>query len=60
MTKLLATLDIGERTLAIAQRVGHHITQVLAPDCTPLVLTNGFREYATALLTHYGHWVGCV
>ena len=30
---------------------------MLAPDCAPLFLTDGFREYATALLTHYGQWV---
>jgi len=35
----------------------HHVAQVLAPDCAPLFLTDGFREYLTALLTHYGHWV---
>ena len=29
----------------------------LAPDCAPLFLTDGFREYLTALLTHYGYWV---
>src|SRR2546427_9597737 len=41
----------------MAQRFVHHVTQVLAPDCAPLFLTDGFREYMTALLTHYGHWV---
>src|SRR2546427_4768672 len=41
----------------MAQRFVHHVTQVLAPDCAPLFLTDGFREYLTALLTHYGHWV---
>src|SRR5713101_5583849 len=41
----------------MAQRVVHQVAQVLAPDCAPLFLTDGFREYATALLTHYGHWV---
>jgi IS1 family transposase len=56
-SKLLLTLDVGERTLAMAQRVVHHVTQVLAPDCAPLFLTDGFREYLTALLAHYGHWV---
>jgi IS1 family transposase len=56
-SKLLLAIDIGDRTLAMAQRVVHHVTQVLAPDCTPLFLTDGFREYLTALLTHYGHWV---
>jgi len=35
----------------------HHVAQVLAPDCASLFLTDGFREYLTALLTHYGHWV---
>jgi IS1 family transposase len=57
VTKLLVAIDVGERTLAMTQRVVHHVTQVLAPDCAPLFLTDGFREYLTALLTHYGHWV---
>jgi hypothetical protein len=56
-SKLLLAIDVGNRTLAMAQRVVHHVAQVLAPDCTPLFLTDGFREYMTALLTHYGHWV---
>ncbi len=55
--KLLLALDVGQRTLAMAQRVVHQVVQVLAPDCAPLFLTDGFREYLTALLTHYGHWV---
>src|SRR6516225_2624220 len=57
VTKLLVAIDVGERTLAMTQRFVHHVTQVLAPDCAPLFLTDGFREYATALLTHYGQWV---
>jgi IS1 family transposase len=56
-SKLLLALDVGERTLTIAQRVIHQVVQVLAPDCAPLFLTDGFREYMTALLTHYGQWV---
>jgi transposase-like protein len=54
---LLLALDVGNRTLAMAQRFVHHVAQVLAPDWAPLFLTDGFREYLTALLTHYGHWV---
>jgi IS1 family transposase len=57
VTKLLLTIDVGERTLAMAQRVVHQVAQVLAPGCMPLFLTDGFKEYTTALLTHYGHWV---
>jgi IS1 family transposase len=56
-SKLLLALDVGNRTLAMAQRVVHQVVQVLAPDCAPLFLTDGFREYLTALLTHYGQWV---
>ena len=53
----LLAIDVGNRTLAMAQRVVHQVVQVLAPDCAPLFLTDGFREYMTALLTHYGQWV---
>src|SRR5215813_7573706 len=56
-SKLLLALDAGARTLAMAQRAVHHVAQVLAPDCAPLFLTDGFREDMTALLTHYGYWV---
>jgi len=56
-SKLLLAIDVGDRTLAMAQRIVHHVTQVLAPDCAPLFLTDGFREYLTALLTHFGYWV---
>jgi IS1 family transposase len=56
-SKLLLAIDVGDRTLAMAQRFVHHVAQVLAPDCAPLFLTDGFREYMTALLTHYGYWV---
>src|SRR5215468_1332675 len=56
-SKLLLAIDVGDRTLAMAQRFVHHVAQVLAPDCAPLFLTDGFRGYMTALLTHYGAWV---
>src|SRR5207245_3861858 len=55
--KLLLAIDVGNRTLTMAQRFVHQVAQVLAPDCAPLFLTDGFREYLTALLTHYGYWV---
>jgi IS1 family transposase len=56
-SKLLLAIDVGNRTLVMAQHLVHQVAQVLAPDCAPLFLTDGFREYMTALLTHYGHWV---
>ena len=57
VTKVLLTIDVGDRTLAMAQRVVHQVVQGLAPGCVPLFLTDGFKEYTTALLTHYGQWV---
>jgi IS1 family transposase/transposase-like protein len=56
-SKLLVVVDIGSRTLAMAQRVVHQVVQVLAPGCVPLFLTDGFKAYTTALLTHFGQWV---
>jgi IS1 family transposase len=57
VSKLLLALDVGDRTLAMAQHVVHQVVQVLAPGCVPLFLTDGFKEYTTALLAHFGHWV---
>jgi IS1 family transposase len=56
-SKLLLVVDVGSRTLAMAQRVVHQVTQVLVPDCVPLVLTDGLKDYGTALLTHFGYWM---
>jgi hypothetical protein len=57
VTTLLLVLDVGDRTLAMAQRVVHQVVQVLAPGCVPLFLTDGFTDYTTALLTHDGQWI---
>jgi hypothetical protein len=54
--KLILTVDVGERTLAMAQRLVHQLTQVLVSDCAPLFLMDGFRDYLIALVTHYGRW----
>jgi IS1 family transposase/transposase-like protein len=56
-SKLLLAIDVGERTLAMAQRLVHQVVQVMASGGMPLFLTDGFKEYATALLAHFGRWV---
>jgi IS1 family transposase len=56
-SKLLLAIAVGDRTLAMAQRLVHYVVQVLAPGCVPLFLTDGFTEYTTALFTHFGQWV---
>ena len=49
-------MDVGTRTLAMAQRVVHQVLRVLAPGCIPLFLTDGLKDYGTALLSHFGDW----
>jgi IS1 family transposase len=56
-SKLLVVVDVGCRTLAMAQRVVHQVTRVLTPGCVPLFLTDGLKDYGTALLTHFGSWI---
>jgi hypothetical protein len=57
VSKLLLAIDVGAHTLAMAQRFVHQVARVLAPGCVPVFLTDGFKEYTTALLAHFGHWV---
>jgi IS1 family transposase len=57
VTKLLLALDLGDRTLEMAQHLVHDLIQILAPGCVPLFLTDGFKECTTAVLTHSGSWV---
>jgi IS1 family transposase len=56
-SKLLVVVEVGSRTLAMAQRVVHQVTRVLAPGCVPLFVTDGLKDYGTALLTHFGQWM---
>src|SRR5215471_10462482 len=56
-TTLLLSAQAGDRTLAMAQAVLHHLTQLLAPGCVPLLLSDGCAHYLTAIVTHFGHWM---
>ena len=56
MRKLLLAIEVGPRTLAMAQSLVPQVVRLLAPDCVPLFLTDGFKAYITALLTHCGQW----
>src|SRR5215471_6215254 len=55
-SKVLVVVAVGSRTLAMAQCVVPQVTRVLAPGCVPLFLTDGLKDYGTALLTHFGSW----
>jgi hypothetical protein len=56
-SKLLLSVQVGERTLAMAHAVLHQLAQLVAPGCVPLFLSDGYSHYLTAIVTHFGHWV---
>lgn len=56
-TKLLLSVQVGERTLAMAQAMLHQLAQLLAPGWVPLFLSDGYAQYLSAIVTHFGHWV---
>src|SRR5262245_40551059 len=56
-SKLLLVIDVGTRTLEMAQRVVHQVAQRVAPTCMPLWLSDGFKGYLPAILGHCGVWV---
>src|SRR5215467_14444232 len=43
-SKWLLVIDVGTRTLAMAQRVVHQVVQRLARGCVPLCLTDGLKD----------------
>ncbi len=51
----LATV-VGPRTTTMAQGLVHQVVSRLKEGCVPLFVTDGYRGYATALLSHYGQW----
>ena len=56
-SKLLLSVQVGERTLAMAHAVLHQRTQLLAPGGVPLFVSDGYPHYLTAIGAHFGPWV---
>ena len=56
-SKLWLGFLIADRSLESAQVFIHRVSQLLAPDCVPFFLSDRYKPYATAILTHFGNWV---
>ena len=56
-SKLLLATVVGGRSLQYAQLLIHAIMLTLAPGLVPLFLSDQLAAYATAIVTHFGHWV---
>ena len=56
-SKLMLSAQPGDRSQDMAQAMLHQITQLLAPGCVPLFLSDGNPNYLPAIVSHFGHWV---
>jgi IS1 family transposase len=56
VSKLLLAIEVGPRTVEMAQRVVHQVAQRFASTCVPLWLSDGFQGYLPAILGHFGAW----
>jgi IS1 family transposase len=57
VSKLLLAIEVGPRTLEMAQYVVHRAAQRLASSCVPAWFSDGFKGYLPAILGHFGLWV---
>jgi IS1 family transposase len=57
LSKLLLAIEVGDRSLDMAQQLVHAVVGVLAPGIVPLFLTDQLAAYGKALLTHFGCWM---
>ena len=57
VSKLLLAIEVGPRTVAMAQRVVHRVSQRLASGCVPAWFSDGFKGYLPAILSHFGLWM---
>src|SRR5262249_40063007 len=48
---------VGARTQDAAHTVVHELRQRLAPDCLPVLRSDGLNQYFCALTAHFGQWV---
>jgi transposase-like protein/IS1 family transposase len=56
VSKLLLVMEVGPRTVEMAQRVVHQVARRLASTCMPLWLSDGFKGYLPAIVGHFGWW----
>jgi IS1 family transposase len=57
VSKLLLAIEVGPRTVEMAQQVVHRVRQRLASGCIPAWLSDGFKGYLPAIVGHFGTWV---
>ena len=56
VSTLLLAMEVGPRTVEMAQGVVHHVVSVVAPGCVPAWFSDGFKGYLPAILGYCGVW----
>lgn len=56
-TKRIPAFALGARTQAYAHQLVHDVAQALAPDCLPVLSSDGLALYFYSLTAHFGAWV---
>ncbi len=56
LSELLLTIEVGDRSLDMAQQLVHGVVSVLAPGVVPMFLTDQLAAYGKALLGNLGRW----
>ncbi len=56
-TKLWLAVEVGDRSLDMAQRLVHGVVSVLSPGVVPMFLTDQLASYEKAILAHFGFWI---
>lgn len=54
--RVMLSVQIGQRTQAMANALIHDVKARLAPGCIPVFSSDGLRMYFYALTAHFGHW----
>lgn len=56
-TKLIPALTLGPRTQHTAHSLVHAVRPILAPECIPVITTDGLRLCFYAITAHFEHWI---
>src|SRR5216683_2677144 len=57
VSTLLLAIEVGPRTVAMAQCVVHRVSQRFASGCMPAWVSDGFKGYRPAIVGHFGWWM---
>jgi transposase-like protein len=60
ISKIIAVLYLGSRTLDAAHAVILDLRRKLVPDCIPAFTSDGLNLYFYALTAHFGQWVAAL